>query len=67
MKTLAAPDIDALVKKHTAFATMDEMLNAKGGYRPSMYVFRHEVKIIADAYDAAQEERGDARRAFRHT
>jgi hypothetical protein len=63
----AGPNIDALVKKNTGFATMDEMLNAQGGYFPSLYVFRPELKIIADEYDRLQEARGDNRRAFRHT
>jgi len=58
---------DALVAKWTAFPTMEQMLNAKGGYRPSLYVFRREVKIIANEYDRLQEARGDTRRAFRHT
>lgn len=65
MKT--APSIDALVRKHTAFPSMYALLNAKGGYRPSCYVFRREVKLIADAYDNLQAARGDSRRAFRHT
>jgi hypothetical protein len=60
-------DIDALVKKHTAFATMQEMMDAKGGYFPSLYTFRRECKIIADEYDRRQAARGDNRRAYRHT
>jgi hypothetical protein len=39
--------------------------NAAGGYRPTLYVFRREVKIIADAYDRFQAARGDSRRASR--
>lgn len=57
-------DYDALVKANTAFATMQEMLDAKG-YRPSLYVFIPDVLLIADEYDRLQEARGDSRRAFR--
>ena len=62
---------DELTKKHTAFADFSDMLNALGNYRPSLYIKRkplvhqHELRELADAYDAAQAERGDDRRAYR--
>ena len=37
--------VDALTAKHTAFKTLKEMAEAAGGYRPTLYVFRREVKI----------------------
>ena len=59
--------IDGLVKKHTAFDTLAEMCDGGGRYRPTLYTFRREVKIIADAYDQYQAKRGDNRRASRVT
>jgi len=63
--------IDRLVKKYTVFASMEDLLNAEGTYRPSLYLpfgeqwLRHEVNLIADEYNRRQEARGDPRRAFR--
>jgi hypothetical protein len=59
--------IDALTAKHTAFKSLAEMANAAGGYFPTLYVFRREAKIITDAYDKFQANRGDCRRASRIT
>lgn len=59
------PSLDALVAKHTEFATMQDMVEAKGGYRPTIYVNRPAMLRIADAYDAIQEFLGDSRRAYR--
>jgi len=63
---------DQLTAKYTAFRTMQEMLNAKGGYSPSLrtqsaatYQERIELGLLADAYDAYQGARGDPRRATR--
>jgi len=63
---------DDLVRKYTAFESMDALLNAPGGYFPSLHTqsaksFRErgELGRLADAYDAHQEARGDERRAFR--
>jgi hypothetical protein len=63
--------IDRLVKKYTTFASMEDLLNAEGIYRPSLYLpsgerwLRDEVNLIADEYNRRQEARGDPRRAFR--
>ena len=58
--------IDALTNELTAFATFEDMLNAEGGYRPSFYVeYDPRFRELADAYDKAQAERGDPRRAYR--
>lgn len=68
--------IDALVRKHSAFTSMADLLNAGGNYRPTLEVPHPkdkrvdpgaaERKIIADVYDLIQTTRGDERRAFRH-
>lgn len=74
MNTPSEPDMslhdDQLTAKHTAFATMQEMLTAKGGYRPSLrtqsaHADREELMQLADAYDAYQSARGSSRRACR--
>jgi hypothetical protein len=64
--------IEQLVRKYTASKTLDELLNAAGGYRPSIRCLsarteeeRAELTLLADAYDTAQELRGDPRRAYR--
>jgi len=63
---------DQLAAKHTAFRSMDDLLNAKGGFYPSLRIQsskkaqdREELGRLADAYDAYQAARGDARRALR--
>ena len=59
-------NIDDLIAHNSGFSSLDDMLNARGGYRPSCDVSRLEMELIADAYDAAQAARGDERRAFRY-
>lgn len=58
--------IDTITRTHTAFATFEELLNAKGGYFPSIDVSVYSKAILADAYDKAQAFRGDRRRAFQY-
>lgn len=64
-------ELNKLVKKHTAFASIHEMLNAGGTYRPSIYLGgktkreQRELVFIAIEYNTAQRERGDARRVFK--
>lgn len=55
-----------LVANHTAFRDFSSLLWAEGGYRPSLDVSEPVMLQIADAYDAAQAARGDARRAYRY-
>lgn len=68
--------LDPLTRDLTGFVSFDAMINAAGDYRPTMRVrpcsrssaeIRRAARtaILADAYDAAQAERGDARRAYR--
>ena len=61
---------DQLTAKHTAFSTMQDLLEAKGGYFPTLHTQsadtdREELGRLADAYDAYQHARGDSRRAMR--
>lgn len=62
---------DQLTAKHTAFATMQDLLEAKGGYFPSLRCESargpeaEELCRLANAYDAYQHARGDSRRAHR--
>lgn len=68
-KTLS---IDALIKYHTAFLDLDDMLNTHQSYRPSINCItnkkvseRKELAVIADAYDLEMIKRNDSRRAYR--
>lgn len=62
-------EIDALTTKHTSFTSFHDLLNAEGDYRPHFDLAfgdderKAEVAELAKAYDAAQVERGDSRRA----
>lgn len=66
-------DLDALTRRLTAFNSFHDLLDAKGGYRPSLRCISGcpsgqnipELKRLADAYDQVQAQRGDPRRAFR--
>ena len=58
--------IDGLIRDNTGFRDLADMLNAAGSYRPSCDMRQPAMRQIADAYDAAQEARGDVRRAYRY-
>lgn len=62
--------LELLTRTLTAFPTFPTLINADGGYRPSLHVSdaKHGAALaeIADTYDAAQTKRGDPRRAFRY-
>lgn len=58
--------LNFIVAKNSAFATMKELLNAPGNYRPSLNCDKAELEYLADEYDRRQEERRDDRRAFRN-
>lgn len=69
---LPATRLDAITLHHTAFHSFHDLLDAQGSYCPSLRTesalheeHRRELNELADAYDAAQAERGDARRAVR--
>ncbi len=62
---------DELTAKYTSFENMKSLLNAEGGYRPSIQVNSTEGQehfdlwVLAQTYDLEQKLRGDERRAFR--
>jgi len=56
---------DTLAARHTAFENLEDLLNALGGFYPSLDVSKPEVLELADLYDAAQAASGDPRRAHR--
>jgi len=68
MKTAYLNEITA---KISSFSSFGELLNAAGNYRPSIYLKKSDHKNnrakmdLVIAYDDAQQQRGDNRRAFR--
>ena len=64
---------DLLTQKHTAFRSFAALIQAQGGYYPSLRTISGcplgensaELAELADAYDAAQQIHGDSRRACR--
>lgn len=55
---------DVVTKALTSFDGFDALLNAKGGYRPT--IMQDGVwALLANAYDAVQYARKDARRVYR--
>ena len=60
---------ELLTQKHTAFGSFRGLLDALGGYHPSLICSDPEHGAertdLADQYDAAQARRGDPRRALR--
>ena len=61
---------DAFTIKHTAFNSFQEMLDAAGGYFPTLETESgtkesHERQFLANMYDEAQVSRGDSRKAYR--
>lgn len=59
----ARPWLDLLTTRLTAFDSFDALVNARGGYRPSIYPGAWK-DMLSWAYDNYQAERGDARRAY---
>lgn len=58
--------LDGLTAQLTAFTSFSEMVNAPGGYRPTIQPrYGREYLDLADGYDAFQAARGDDRRAYR--
>ncbi len=60
------PTLDAICRRHTAFASFLELLTATAEYRPSICLdlLGREGVILAAAYDRVQAAWGDPRRAF---
>lgn len=63
---LSSGYVDRLVAANTAFRSMIQMVMTHDGYRPSLDMREPVMARLADLYDAAQAERGDARRAYRY-
>lgn len=58
--------LDWIVSEVSNYPTFDALLDAAGGYYPTMRIdVDWRMLPLADAYDAGQEERADRRRAFR--
>lgn len=62
----AAALLERIVLTFTAFPSFAELVNARGGYRPTINTANPYLETLADAYDKFQEARGDARRANRY-
>ena len=60
--TLAS--LDTITRSMSAFGSFAELTNAPG-YFPTIRVNTFNGARLADAYDKAQADRGDARRAYR--
>lgn len=58
--------LDGLTIKHTAFPNFRDMVESHPGYRPTICCDRPQLTALADAYDRAQQARGDDRRAYRY-
>ena len=62
---------DELVRLVSAFQSFDALVNAKGGYRPSIWLNKGQHRInaakreLARRYDTHMHICGDARRAYR--
>lgn len=58
--------VSRFVQFWTALDSLDSLLQAEGGYRPSLDQRDPIMVVIADAYDLEQAKRGDPRRAYRY-
>lgn len=68
---LMEKELDRITRAISGFDSFEDLLNAKGGYRPtimiSRYPFVSDERFLADQYDIYQAERGDNRRVYRGT
>lgn len=55
---------DVLTRVHSAFKSFSDLLTCHRNYRPTLCRDLPETRELAALYDAAQEMRGDHRRAF---
>lgn len=55
---------NTLTWNYSSFATFDQLLNAKGDYSPSFSRSIPDMLELGILYDAAQQARGDNRRAY---
>jgi hypothetical protein len=56
--------LDELTSRITAFKSFDQLINAPGGYFPSLRRSFADQEWLGKRYDEAQEARGDNRRVF---
>jgi hypothetical protein len=65
MNTADTTKLDGLTRKYTAYVSFAAMVDdsTRSDYFPTLRVWG--TKPLADAYDAAMQARGDARRAWR--
>lgn len=71
MKKGTRYNVNACVRKHTAFKDLQDLLSTDPHYSPAMNTSRkgvigRELTFLADVYDAARREMGDARRVRRY-
>ena len=57
--------LDKITKQISRFDSFNALVNAEGGYFPTIVCDTDEREILADSYDEFQASRNDARRAFR--
>lgn len=57
--------LDDITARKCAFQSFQDLLDAPGGYFPTLNIADRELRLLADAYDDQQERRNDTRRAFR--
>lgn len=64
-----AEHLEHLTRAHTAFGSFRQLVDAPGGYSPSLICSAPEHGAdrseLADSYDTIQQRRGDPRRACR--
>jgi hypothetical protein len=65
-RTFAGHSLDYWVAYCSAFGSFLDLVDAKGGYFPSLDVSDEKRLFIADCYDEYQRARGDDRRAYRY-
>jgi hypothetical protein len=61
--------LNEITRQLTCFASFADLLNAPGNYRPSIYLAKGDIANrakydLVNAYDDAQQMRGDERRAY---
>jgi hypothetical protein len=56
--------LDWLTTTRTAAASFEALVEAEGGYRPTISIRNAEDAVLAQAYDSVQQARGDHRRVY---
>ncbi len=67
--TMTTAYLNEITRQLTCFASFADLLNAPGNYRPSIYLAKGDIANrakydLVNAYDDAQQMRGDERRAY---